>query len=95
MGRNVGSCWVCVSQAPEGSAASGCVSSCVGGRLRPETPEPRASLGKTYLNGMTAPPEDGFGPQRVAPQYFKAISALKARLVAPVLLEAAKRKSTI
>jgi hypothetical protein len=29
------------------------------------------------------------------PQYFKAISACKARRVGPVILEAAKRKSAI
>ena len=43
------------------------------GRLCPETQEPRASLGQTHRNGMTAPPEDGFGQQRVAPTIFGSV----------------------
>lgn len=47
------------------------------GRLRPETRDPRASLGQAHLNGMTAPPEDGFGQQRVAPTIFQGHLRLK------------------
>jgi hypothetical protein len=47
------------------------------GRLRPETPDPCASFGKTPLNGMTTPPEDGFGQQRGAPTIFQGHLSLK------------------
>jgi hypothetical protein len=41
------------------------------GRVCPETRDPRASLGQAHLNGMTAPPEDGFGQQRGTPTIFQ------------------------
>src|SRR2546430_576372 len=46
-------------------------------RLRPETHDPRTPLGKTCLNGPTAPPEDGFGQQRIAPTIFHGHLSLK------------------
>jgi hypothetical protein len=47
------------------------------GRLCPETPDPRASLGKAHLHGMTAPPEDSFGSQRVAPTILQGHLSLQ------------------
>src|SRR5919199_4469235 len=47
------------------------------GRLRPETDDPRTSLGKTDLNSPTAPPKDGFGQQRMAPTILQGHLSLK------------------
>jgi len=47
------------------------------GRLRPETHAPRASLGKTPRNGMTAPPEDNGGSQRDAPTIWQGHLSLQ------------------
>ena len=65
------------------------------GRVRPETYAPRASLGKPHRNAMTAPPEAGCGQQWVAPTIFSGPLSLQGPLVAPVIVEAATRRSAI
>jgi hypothetical protein len=47
------------------------------GRLRPETPDTRTSLGKPHGNRMTPPTEDRFGEERVASTVFHGHLGLK------------------
>jgi hypothetical protein len=64
-----------VGQPPQGCrglgrrVCPGCATAA--GRWRPETPEPRASLGKAHRHGRTAPPEESGGSQRGAPTIWQ------------------------
>ena len=47
------------------------------GRLRPETPDARASLGKPHSNSTAPPTEDCFGQEGVASTVFHGHLGLK------------------